>query len=154
MATTAETILIALESVLATTGAKVIRNAPLGTRVPPEGLIILRDGDPGEPEVIMSPLTYCYEHQAEAELYAQGVSAEVAAALGWTGPGDTVTDMFDALKSAVGTALAADRTLGGACQWSEAQAAQRIELAVEGAAPIIGMQVPIVLHYETAYPIL
>lgn len=152
---TAEAALKALASALATTGAKVVRNAPLGIKVPADtGLIILRDGDPGEPEVIMSPMTWCYEHQAEAEIYVQGVSAEVAAGLGWTGPGETAIDMFDALKQAVSAAISADRTLGGACEWAQPLAARRVELNIEGAAPIVGMLVPVTLHYQTSDPLV
>jgi len=38
--------------------AKVERNAAKPERIPPGGLVIVRDSDPGEPEVILSPLTY------------------------------------------------------------------------------------------------
>lgn len=39
--------------------------------VPAGGLIILRDGDPGDPEVILSPVTYLWEHQTEIEVILQ-----------------------------------------------------------------------------------
>ena len=38
--------------------AEVLRNAPLPTKVPDAGLIIVRDGDVGEPEVTLSPTRY------------------------------------------------------------------------------------------------
>jgi hypothetical protein len=80
-------------------GAKVLRNAILPEKVPAAGVVILRDGDPGPPEVWLSPPGYYYEHRAEIEVVVDGNPAAR----------DTA---FDALRLAIGTALAADRTLG------------------------------------------
>ena len=56
MPSTRETILAALTAQLAArAGAEVRRNATLPERVPAEGLVILRDGNPGEPDVTLSP---------------------------------------------------------------------------------------------------
>jgi hypothetical protein len=41
---------------------KVERNRLRPERLPPEGLIILRDGDVGEPEILLSPLSYVWTH--------------------------------------------------------------------------------------------
>ena len=80
-------------------GVEVLRNAILPTRIPAKGLVIVRDGDPGEPEVLMSPPYYYYEHVAEVEIIVDRPA----------GVQDTV---FDELKQAVGAAIEADRTLG------------------------------------------
>ena len=51
---TAERLLAALDSVLSGAmppGIKVLRNAILPEKVPGAGVVILRDGDPGPPEV-------------------------------------------------------------------------------------------------------
>jgi len=40
-------------------------------RIPATGLIILRDGEPGKPEVTLSSLTYFFEHRAEQEVVIQ-----------------------------------------------------------------------------------
>ncbi len=66
-----ETILAALHARLQTIAAPVLRGDVLPERIPPSGLIILRDGKPGEPEVTLSPLTYFYEHRAELEVVIQ-----------------------------------------------------------------------------------
>ncbi len=58
MATTRETILGALHALLQTQTAPVLRGEALPERVSPAGLLILRDGDPGEPAVTLSPLRY------------------------------------------------------------------------------------------------
>ena len=51
--TTRETVLQTLFALLQTiSGPKVTRNDVLPEKIPPEGLLILRDGDPGEPETL------------------------------------------------------------------------------------------------------
>ncbi len=80
--------------------------------IPPErvhtaGLMILRDGDPGEPGVRLSPLMYHYQHRAEIEAVVQGADRDTT---------------FAALCASIGAAISADRTLGGRCDWAEAEA--------------------------------
>ncbi len=137
MPTTRETILSALHATLQTVpDATVLRGEVLPERVPAGGLVILRDGDPGEPEVTLSPVRYHYEHRAELEVVVQGkVSADRDAA-------------FDALTAAIGAALAADRTLGGLCDWMEAEAPRPVDLPVEGGPALKAAVIPVVLHYS------
>ena len=135
MPTTRETILSALHALLQTQPAPVLRGEVLPERVPAAGLLILRDGDPGEPAVTLSPLRYHYQHRAEVEAVVQSGTGRDAA--------------FDALAAGVGTALAADRTLGGLCDWVEAEAPRPVDLAVEGAATLKAAVIPIVLHYAS-----
>ena len=63
--TVRETILSALHARLSALPATALRGEVLPERIPPAGLLILRDGEPGEPEVTLSPLTYHYQHRAE-----------------------------------------------------------------------------------------
>ena len=51
MSTPNETILTALHARLLMLPATALRGEVLPERIPPEGLMILRDGEPGEPEV-------------------------------------------------------------------------------------------------------
>jgi hypothetical protein len=138
MPTTRETVLSALHTLLQTLPATALRGEVLPERVPAAGLLILRDGDPGEPEVTLSPLTYHYQHRAEIEAVVQGADRDAA---------------FDALLTGVGTALAADRTLGGLCDWVEAEAPRPVDLAVDGAATLKAAIIPVVLHYASADPL-
>ena len=131
-------IIRALATVLQGSGNEVLRGEVLPERVPAAGLLILRDGDPGEPEVTLSPLTYHYQHRAEIEAVVQGADRDAA---------------FDALTASIGAALAADRTLGGLCDWVEAEAPRPVDLPVEGAASLKAAVVPVVLHYSTADPL-
>ncbi|MBK5932461.1 hypothetical protein C8N32_11522 [Rhodovulum imhoffii] len=138
MPTPRETILAALHARLSALAAKVLRGDVLPERVPADGLLILRDGEPGEPEVTLSPPAYHYEHRAEIEAVVQG---------------DDRDELFDNLCASVGAALAADRTLGGLCDWVEAEAPRPVDLAVEGAASLKAAVIPVVLHYSTDDPL-
>ena len=139
MPTTRETILAALQARLQTLAATVMRDEVLPERIPPAGLIILRDGQPGEPEVTLSPLRYHYQHRAELEVIVQT-------------PGNRAT-AFDTLIAAIGTVLAADRTLGGLCDWVEAEAPASVDLPVDGAVTLKAAVVTVVLHYSTSNPL-
>ncbi|WP_237400802.1 acyl-CoA transferase [Rhodovulum sulfidophilum] len=139
MLTHRETILAALHARLSALPATVLRGGVLPERVPAEGLLILRDGEPGEPgepEVTLSPLRYHYQHRAEIEAVVQIDRTR-----------DTA---FDALTASIGTALAADRTLSGLCDWVEAEAPRPVDLPVEGAASLKAAVIPVVLLYSTA----
>jgi hypothetical protein len=101
-ASKAEQVLDALKARLQTLPDAVVeRNSVLPEKVPAGGLIILRDGDPGEPEQPLGGFgsTY-YQHAVEIEVYVEGDAAVRDAA-------------FDALVQQIGGALEADPTLGG-----------------------------------------
>jgi hypothetical protein len=138
MPTPRETILTALHAQLLALPATALRGDVLPERVPAEGLLILRDGEPGEPEVTLSPLAYHYRHRAEIEAVVQGADREAA---------------FDTLTASIGAALSADRTLGGLCDWVEAEAPRPVDLAVEGAASLKAATIAVVLHYTTDDPL-
>jgi len=75
MPTPRETILQALLAALQSVpNATILRGAILPERIPAGGLLILRDGDPGTPEVTLSPLQYHYEHRAEIEVIVQALN--------------------------------------------------------------------------------
>mgnify|MGYP006274503267 CR=1 FL=1 len=133
-----ETILAALHARLSALPATALRGDVLPERVPTEGLLILRDGEPGEPEVTLSPLRYHYQHRAEIEAVVQGADRDTA---------------FDELTVSIGTALGADRTLGGVCDWIEAEAPRPVDLPVEGAASLKAATIAVVLHYTTDDPL-
>jgi hypothetical protein len=60
---------------------------------------------------------------------------------------------FDTLCASIGTALATDRTLGGLCDWVQAEAPRPVDLPVEGAASLKAAVIALVLHYSTADPL-
>ncbi|MDO8606857.1 MAG: acyl-CoA transferase [Phaeospirillum sp.] len=136
-----EQILAALLARLETVpGATAKREAPLPETVPVGGLIILRDGDPGDPEVMLSPVSYLWEHQTEIEVIVQRGQGDDSAAL-------------DALLMTVGGALAADRSLGGLAEWLDWGAPKTSGLAIDGPAALRGATVPITIHYGSSDPL-
>ena len=140
MPTPRETILRAVHARLSALPATVLRGEVLPERIPATGLIILRDGKPGDPEVTLSPVTYFYEHRAELEVVIQAGTGRDA--------------LFDALAASIGAALATDRTLGGLCDWVEAEAPEPVDLPIEGAAALKAAVITIVLHYATSDPLI
>ena len=119
MPTARETIIAALLARLSALPSTALRGEVLPERVPADGLLILRDGEPGEPEVTLSPLRYHYQHRAEIETVVQGADRDAA---------------FDTLTASIGAVISAERTLGGLCDWVEAEAPRSFDLPVEGAA--------------------
>jgi hypothetical protein len=140
MPTTRETILTALADLLRSIPhVPVLRGEVLPERIPTAGLMILRDGSPGEPGVTLSPLMYHYQHRAELEVIVQSAASR--------------DSLFDALTAQVGAVLAADRTLRGLCDWVEPEAPEPVDLPIEGAASLKAAVIPVVLHYSTADPL-
>jgi hypothetical protein len=93
MPTPRETILTALHARLQTLPATALRGEELPEKSPAAGLIILRDGDRGEPEVTMSPLRYHFEHFAGAAgqiAQTAGSGTGCDARAGWGAEGDRV----------------------------------------------------------------
>ncbi len=142
MATKRETILQALFTLLSgLAGPTVMRNGNLPERVPAGGIVILRDGDPGQPEVLLSPPEYVYDHRADADVVVDAATPTAR---------DT---LFDSIMSDIGTAVSADRTLGGLCDYAETAAPVPVDVIVEGASGFKAATLPIILHYGTGDPL-
>ena len=101
-ASKAEQVLDALKVLLGTVPDAVVeRNSALPEKVPGGGLIIVRDGDPGDPEQALGGFGNAYyQHAVEIEVYVEeGDAAGRDAA-------------FDGLLQQIGAALEIDPTLG------------------------------------------
>jgi hypothetical protein len=122
-------------------GAIVKRNQCLPQTVPTRGLVTLRDGEPGEPDVTLNPRSEFYSHAVELEVF-------VAQPVNGGGEQD-----LDALLVEIGAALAADRSLGGLAEnlyWS----APVVEaVAIEGAAPILSARLTVTIDYLVSDPL-
>lgn len=133
-----ETILQALFTALqAINGPHILRNEPLPEKVPAGGLIILRDGEMGEPEVTLSPLSYYWNHNASAEVLVQHANAARRDAL--------LDDLFQKIAAAV----VADETLGGLCDRTMPLPPDISNLAIDGASSVKAAIIPIELVYTT-----
>lgn len=117
------------------------RNAEKQESIPAGGYVNVDDGDPGEPEVTLNPTTWIYEHQIPVEVAANAtrtVSAEIR---------------LDTMLQAIGTAVAANRTLGGLCDYLMVQAAQTEGLTADGAPVSRYALVNIVAVYGATDPL-
>ena len=121
--------------------ASVKRNEALPQAVPAVGLVILRDGDPGEPDVTLNPVHFYYSHRAEIEAFVPQPAS---------GSGDAALDI---LLGKIGAALAADRSLGGLVENLTWSAPETSVLTIEGAVPILCARVIVTLEYLTADPL-
>jgi hypothetical protein len=142
-ASKAEQVLDTLKALLETVpGASVDRNSALPESIPAGGLVILRDGDPGEPEQALGGFgSVYYQHAVEIEVY---VEEGDAAARGVA---------FDDLLQQIGVALEADPTLGGvAFGLTYGRPEPSIE-AVAGAPAIKTATLTVTVDYESDAPL-
>jgi hypothetical protein len=142
-ASKAEQVLEGVKALLETIpGAVVERNSVLPEKIPADGLIILRDGDPGEPEQALGGLGNAYyQHAVEIEVYIEEGGATVR---------DTA---FDALLQQIGTALEADPTVGDlAFGMTYGRPEPSIE-AVAGAPAIKSATLSVTIDYESDAPL-
>jgi hypothetical protein len=142
-ASKAEQVLDALTALLQTVpDASVERNSVLPEKVPAGGLIILRDGDPGEAEQALGGFGNAYyQHAVEIEVYVEeGVAAARDAA-------------FDGLLQQIGAALEADPSLSDlAFGMTYGRPEPAIE-AIAGAPAIKSATLSVIIDYETSAPL-
>lgn len=117
------------------------RNEVKQRAIPPGGYVNIDDGDPGEPEVTLNPATWIYEHHIPVEVAANRSRSE------------TAETRLDILLQAIGVAVAADRTLGGLCDYLQVTAAETEPLTAEGAPVSRSALVGIVAVYGTTDPL-
>ena len=87
MASKTEQILTAMTDRLrAVPKAKIERNTAAPERIPKGGLIVLRDGDPGEPEEALGGIgSVYYAHAVEIEVHVEAGEASARRASVWRG---------------------------------------------------------------------
>ena len=122
-------------------GATVRRNAALPERVSDQAMAILRDGEMGEPEVTLSPLTYHWQHQVAIELFVADPDASERDA------------RMDGLLVELAALIELDRTLGGFVEYAEIGPPKFDELAPDGTSGIKACLLPVVLHYSSPGPL-
>ncbi len=122
-------------------GTMVKRNTALPERISDHAMAILRDGEMGEPEVSLSPLTYHWQHQVAIELFVADPDAAAR------------DSRMDGLLTELATLIEADRTLAGVVEYAEIGQPKFDELAPEGTSGIKACLLPVVLHYSSAGPL-
>lgn len=126
---------------LETASIKVYRNLDKPQKITDKGVIILRDGAEDEPEVLLNPLTYIYEHLVNAEAVVQAADQK------------TRDDLLDALLVSIGSVINANRTLNGLAEWVEARSPDYQQEPIEGAESIRSATVQIMIRYFTTDPL-
>lgn len=99
------------------------------------GLVVVRSGDPGTPDIDLSPPTYWYEHQFPIEIAAR------------------TREQLDTMMVAIGNAIIADRFLGGLCTYLDAEAPVDGEMQTVGAAALSWADFTIIATYSTTSPL-
>ena len=122
-------------------GTMVKRNAALPERIADHAMAILRDGEMGEPEVSLSPLTYHWQHQVAIELFVADPDTS------------TRDSRMDGLLTELASLIEADRTLAGVVEYAEIGQPKFDELAPEGTSGIKACLLPVVLHYSSSGPL-
>jgi hypothetical protein len=110
-------------------------------RVPENGRVVVRAGDPGDPQVDLSPLTYNYEHQIPVEIMTYGRGAMAPEAV------------LDQMLTALSAQIMASRTLGGVVDWLDAVAPQTGDIFHSGARPVRSATAIFTASYSTTSPL-
>ena len=118
----------------------VQRDAPWPKRAEPGGLVIVRDGDPGEPEVTLGILSYTYTHDVVLEVFGPAGA-------------DGRHELLDEMLTTLGVAFEEDRSLGGLVEWLEMSAAAPDDVVVEGGQPIRAAIITVTAIYSTTSPL-
>lgn len=137
-----ELVLLALLTAVQTIAGPVVRRGgPELTEVGREGLVILRDGEPGEPEEWLSPRQYYYDHEAELVVLVQDADEGRRNAT------------FDEICRQIGLVIDADRGLGGLVDYADPGAPAAFEEGERGSPAIKAAVVPVILSYATDTPL-
>ena len=143
MTSTTETILQALATLVDNAvSAKFERNASVPEKIPAEGLVVLRDGNPGLPDEALGGFDNAYyEHEVEIEIYVAD------------GAQNTRDGLFDDIVTAIGAVLESDPDLGGLIfGMSYARPDVAVEI-VPGSHAIKSGVLTLTLDYETPTPL-
>lgn len=137
MASTRAQVLAAVELLVKTAlpFSDMRRNAAKADELTAGGVVNMRDGDPGEPDVLMSPLSKTYNHR---------ISLELAPPAG----ADAVT-WLDAANTALRNAVRADRQLGGLAEWLEAEEPVTDDAETLGAPEVVWAEIGLIAVYTT-----
>jgi hypothetical protein len=136
-----ETALAALAAALATINGVVVVRNPTDPFDQPSAqrMVAVFDGVAGDPEMVLSPVSYNYSHIAELVVVTR-----------------TDVDLdgqFDSLLQSIDAKLAANRSLSGAVDYAITGAPQQTDLNGQGATGIKSARIPITLYYNSLTPL-
>lgn len=137
MSSRRDEVLAAIEARLtaALPAADFGRNREFPTRIGPAGALVMMDGDPGDPEIDLSPPTYTYQHRVPLILAAPSRAA--------------LEDQFAAIRAMVET----DRFLGGLCSWLETEAPLTSDIESATGESELEAGAALIVEYSTPSPL-
>lgn len=109
--------------------------------VPAGGKVVIDAGDPGEPQVILGPVTYLWTHRVPLLVVADGIE------------GVSPEQAVDDLLTPIGAAIVADRTLGGRADWFDAVAPETSDLVFESGPSPRRADAVLLVTYATTNPL-
>ncbi len=143
MQSQAEKILDKLKALIdAASTAKIERNSAVPERIPPTGLVIIRDGNPGEPEYVLGGFANAYySHNIEIEIYIQE-------------PIPAMRDAkFDQLAQTIGAVLEANPELDGLVAGLTYARPETMTQPIDGGPAIKTGVINLLAEYETQTPL-
>lgn len=109
-------------------------------RIDAHGTVWLRDGEPGEPEIDLSPPCYHFTHRIPVEI-AGYVSSE------------PLRLVLDRMAGKIGAAIAADRFLGGLVDYLDVTALELVNINTTGGQTQKAGMFDIIATYSTNNPL-
>ncbi|MGA0595400.1 hypothetical protein [Enterovirga sp. CN4-39] len=119
----------------------LVRNSGKPEKIGKDPVAIVNDGDPGEPEVTLNPVTYLYEHRIPVAFGANRTRTETADAV------------MDSILVRLGQAIEANRSLGGLCDYLDVEAPVADVIEAEGAQTARFAEVTLVAAYGVTNPL-
>lgn len=119
----------------------VLRNSSKPEEIGPAGFVSVFDGDPGDPEVTLSPVTYIFDHRIPIQVASQAGSIEDA------------ESALDDMLVQLGHAIDGDRTLGGLCDYIRFEAPASVPVEATGAETERSAETAIIATYGTSNPL-
>lgn len=145
MPSTSEQVIEGVKAMVAAAlpGFLVERNTEGPEDIPKGGMVVIRDGEAGDPDITLSPLTYHYAHAVRAEVIVIGDTPEERSA------------KLDEALMKIGEAVEADRSLGGLCEWLAPadEPPGRADFHAEGGETGRVADLDIVASYSTSNPL-
>lgn len=124
-------------------GVDVKRDEPMPNAIDKvkRSLVSVFEGEAGEPEELLSPQSYIYNHRAEIEIYVRD------------GKAGTRHTKMDVLLSQIGTVLQNSPTLGGAVDILTIGSPEFNDMSEAGMETVKAAVVPVYLEYVTTNPL-
>lgn len=104
-------------------------------RITSGGAVALIAADPPEPEIDLNPVTYHHELPLDLAVLAPTIGQALE------------------MVTAIGAAVEADRTLGGTCEWADAEGAGLDEETMAGTDGHIEARCTVTAAYSTTNPL-